>query len=325
MTMVFLRNDLKYTHALLGEALRRAREHQGISVRELARSAGIGHSQILRVESGAYDCMVDSYVRICGALGLRFSDLLERCISPNGDQYWLAVGEELKKPLLTGFQTDKKSLKSLHNVAFGGCVAVAWLLRVVSPKKTADALHYPADNLRHCFTSWASNLEREPLPMKQRFALLHQLQTGPVAAMIALFNFPTPDMVKEQVSRDASHKYNIAGSWWPFELSARIDEWDDRELRLLAWHRKQKLTETETLPSVAEVKSQLPSLLERLKKATAKKGKKSELAEFLQRVTKENVPLASVSRWLSGEREPGGEVALQMDVWATAQGYPRAK
>lgn len=86
-----------------------------------------------------------------------------------------------------------------------------------------------------------------------------------------------------------------------------------------------ELTDAETSSKVAEVKSQLPGLLERLKKATAQTGKKSELAEFLARATKANVPLASVSRWLSGEREPGGEIALQMDAWATAQGFPKGK
>ncbi len=59
----------------------------------------------------------------------------------------------------------------------------------------------------------------------------------------------------------------------------------------------------------------LPSLLERLKSITAGKGKKSELAAFL----KPRVPLSSVSRWLSGEREPGGEVLLQLLHWVALQ------
>lgn len=82
---------------------------------------------------------------------------------------------------------------------------------------------------------------------------------------------------------------------------------------------KWNLTDTETSSSVAEVKAQLPGLLERLRKATAETGKKSELADFLKRVTKANVPLASVSRWLSGEREPGGEVTLQLLRWVELQ------
>ena len=90
-------------------------------------------------------------------------------------------------------------------------------------------------------------------------------------------------------------------------------------------HEKSLLTDAETGSKVGGVKIELPGLLARLKKATAQKGKKSELAKYLQRVTKENVPLASVSRWLSGEREPGGEIALQLDAWATAQGFPKSK
>jgi DNA-binding transcriptional regulator YiaG len=73
------------------------------------------------------------------------------------------------------------------------------------------------------------------------------------------------------------------------------------------------LTDAETAHKVSSVKAQLPGLLERLKRATAETGKKSELAEFLK------APLASVSRWLSGEREPGGEVALQMLYWVEQQ------
>ena len=78
---------------------------------------------------------------------------------------------------------------------------------------------------------------------------------------------------------------------------------------------KNVLTEAETSSKDVPVKAQLPSLLERLKKATAATGKKTELAEFL----KPKVPLASVSRWLSGEREPGGEVTLQLLYWVELQ------
>jgi transcriptional regulator with XRE-family HTH domain len=57
----------------------------------------------------------------------------------------------------------------------------------------------------------------------------------------------------------------------------------------------------------------LPALIERLKKATEPRGKKTELAEFL------SVSLPRISEWLSGDREPGGETTLQMLQWVTAQ------
>jgi transcriptional regulator with XRE-family HTH domain len=53
-------------------------------------------------------------------------------------------------------------------------------------------------------------------------------------------------------------------------------------------------------------------LIERLKNVTRVRGKKAELAEFL------GVPSVSVSRWLSGDVEPGGEFTLRLLEWVQA-------
>jgi DNA-binding transcriptional regulator YiaG len=79
--------------------------------------------------------------------------------------------------------------------------------------------------------------------------------------------------------------------------------------KLPASSQKKDLTEAETCLKHVDVKAQLPNLRERLKKVTQESGQKSALAKFL------GVPLASVSRWLSGEREPGGEIALRLLHW----------
>jgi transcriptional regulator with XRE-family HTH domain len=75
----------------------------------------------------------------------------------------------------------------------------------------------------------------------------------------------------------------------------------------------QNLTEAEIVDIHTNVKYELPVLLERAKKVSSASGKKSELAFFLR------VPLASVSRWLSGEREPGGEITLRLLKWVEQQ------
>jgi transcriptional regulator with XRE-family HTH domain len=61
------------------------------------------------------------------------------------------------------------------------------------------------------------------------------------------------------------------------------------------------------------VKPQMPELLERVRKATSEKGEKSKLAELI------GVPLASLSQWLSGDREPGGEYTLKLLRWVELQ------
>jgi len=76
---------------------------------------------------------------------------------------------------------------------------------------------------------------------------------------------------------------------------------------------KKQLTSLSESVKFEIVKPQLPALLERLKSATKQKGKKTELAADL------NVPLASISQWLSGEREPGGEYTLKLLKWVEWQ------
>jgi transcriptional regulator with XRE-family HTH domain len=80
-----------------------------------------------------------------------------------------------------------------------------------------------------------------------------------------------------------------------------------------------RLTDTATYGNLTKVKAQLPSLLGRLNRATKESGKMSALADFLGKGTGHKVPLASVSRWLSGKREPGGEITLKLLNWVELQ------
>ena len=88
------------------------------------------------------------------------------------------------------------------------------------------------------------------------------------------------------------------------------------EIRKRLLHKtpeNKNLTNAATSDLLAEVKPQLPNLRERLKRATSESGKMSALADFLK------VPLASVSRWVAGKREPGGEITLKMLRWVEQQ------
>lgn len=64
---------------------------------------------------------------------------------------------------------------------------------------------------------------------------------------------------------------------------------------------------------LSPMEAQLPGLLERIKKATQERGKKSELATFL------GVNPVTVSKWLSGVIEPGGETTLKLLLWVEQQ------
>ena len=53
----------------------------------------------------------------------------------------------------------------------------------------------------------------------------------------------------------------------------------------------------------------MQALLQRLRRATSKRGMKTRLAKVM------GVPLANVSQWLSGVREPSGETTLRLLRW----------
>lgn len=96
-------------------------------------------------------------------------------------------------------------------------------------------------------------------------------------------------------------------------VTAREAEMYAIEEQRRAENKRNMLTEPSTPGKLPTVKSQLKNLLARVNRIAEQPGKMSELADSL------GAPLASVSRWLSGKREPGGETTLQLLHWVEQQ------
>ncbi|HEV2438192.1 MAG TPA: helix-turn-helix transcriptional regulator [Verrucomicrobiae bacterium] len=92
---------------------------------------------------------------------------------------------------------------------------------------------------------------------------------------------------------------------WPL-IGWRIGSPADSSKNILLTNKVDSLTSAEMQPV-------LPKLIERLKRATAERGKKSDLAKWL------GVHRQSVTDWLSGKQEPGGEITLRMLRWVEQQ------
>jgi transcriptional regulator with XRE-family HTH domain len=103
------------------------------------------------------------------------------------------------------------------------------------------------------------------------------------------------------------------------ETREALDRWDKARtansapIMLEIKVENNMLTHSATSLKEKPVRDQLPGLLERLRKVAERRGAMSALAKTL------GVPLASVSRWLSGEREPGGEITLKLLHWVEEQ------
>jgi hypothetical protein len=101
-----------------------------------------------------------------------------------------------------------------------------------------------------------------------------------------------------------------------FRGALPLSNWDSRDAQISRGmpfttqeQTKLPLTELAASGKYSDVKPLLPELVDKLKKATKQRGRKSALAKFI------GVPLTSVSRWLSGERAPGGETVLRLARW----------
>jgi hypothetical protein len=117
----------------------------------------------------------------------------------------------------------------------------------------------------------------------------------------------------------ANRLYLRGWEWFREYPPDPVEEWEKRleaMERARAEQESQKrllLTDVAASGKLAPVKSQLKNLLADLNRLTREPGTKTKLADFL------GAPLTSVSRWLSGEREPGGETTLKMLRWVQEQ------
>lgn len=206
-------------------------------------------------------------------------------------------------------------------------VLAAILVRVSAPVRRARFHTYPTEEWKGRFLRFAERLESN-VGAIDRTQVARGLREQPVAQLqrLGLLSRASLEQKRDDVRLPKAKRRGLSfgGELWSLTFAEVESLWglppatDEKT-------PKRELTDTETPSKVLPVKAQLPGLLERLKEATAGPGKKTELAEFLSKQMAAKVPLASVSRWLSGEREPGGEVALQLDAWVAAQGFPRAR
>ena len=119
--------------------------------------------------------------------------------------------------------------------------------------------------------------------------------------------------VDAKVSQVAVHKWLKGASPGAAELfnlasaNGVTVEW------FLGGDENQELTIAAESLTTDGVKPVMPSLIQRLKRATKERGQKSALAKWL------GVHRQCVADWLSGKQSPGGEYTLQLLKWVELQ------
>lgn len=71
----------RHFRASFASKLKLLREQAGLSLQELARRAGVDHSQLVRLEAAERSCRLETAVRIAGALGVSLGILTDESSS----------------------------------------------------------------------------------------------------------------------------------------------------------------------------------------------------------------------------------------------------
>jgi transcriptional regulator with XRE-family HTH domain len=316
-------SDLRFNAELAFRCLHLLREKRGLTQRALGALGNIAHSEVQRVESGQQECRLSSFIAICGELGVPPGWVLDLMIRSNPALFFQRLeGDPGFTNLMESLGiTVKREREDLALHLASACELAAVLLRLSAPRRRAQFQHYPTDEWRSCFLEFARRVESFAESF-DRMATLVALRNKPVATLKRFGLLPRASLEQKRddlrLPKSERKSLSFGGDLYSLKFE---ESWG--LLGIARTPGTNELTDAETRGRAGSVK--LPGLLVRLKKATEPAGKKTELAKFLSEQLATKVPLASVSRWLSGEREPGGEVALQLDAWASAQGYPKGR
>lgn len=319
------KSDILYMRNLLGVHLRQARDGAGFSIRKLEEFSGVSNSEISRVENGSQECRLESFVRICAALGIPCGQILDQVVFGQPQLYEEKIAAQ---PAVVKLLDRLKELGPLY-LANMGIIAsfAAHLIRCNRPADMARAVDYPDEGLRTVFLKFADLVELVRTP-GDRLKLLELLRDNPLAVLMH-YGLCDSEVVTRtlkalaegnSVADSESRKTILAAAkvrsdlpvWLPFVSSLAALEVPEAEKG-----GKSVLDSTSLKSNYGDVKSELEKLIARVKRLVTRQGAKTELARFL------DVAPARITEWLSDDaknrKEPGGYYALELLKWVEQQ------
>ena len=320
--------DSKLDKELLGKMLRVVREEGFLTVRDVASATGLDFSHLSQIELGRPNISVDTFVRICAALGIPPGILVETCLFVSRSIYhvnWL--NDEALKQWADMRNLAEVEKKECADFIAGSALVLSYLLKSSNPLFFVERIEFVVQEQKGRFEDFARGFSPSKVPETRRALLLNLVaDTWSTLRDLALLD---DSFLEKYLAQNKAKLPKDRKPWIPAPSQAYFREFAgevnplhrDIDVLISATKRynRQRQAKKTTLTNVSEVvnvrtmKPHLPILLGRLQMATTNRGGKTALAKFLQ------VPLARVSQWLTGDREPGGETTLRLLEWVTAE------
>lgn len=165
----------------LGTYLKNARLKMGFSLRDIEQRCGVSDSEIFKIESGNQDCRLETFVRLCAALGISWGQVLDDMVCSN----FVPFADRLDQdPLIVHFTKRYPEMREYvaSNVAMI-CALAVHLVHCSDPVARAGAVEYPSETLKQAFSTFAQCLRKKETPA-ERLSVIASFESEPMQEMI---------------------------------------------------------------------------------------------------------------------------------------------
>lgn len=281
----------------IGERLRTFRDLIGLSQLKLAALADVSVGAIKAYEGGRAALPWKVFAAISRAHGL--------------NPYWLALGQGHPR---APFESERLDHIAPH-VRFSQAFEAYFRWKIVLPKPA----RINAAKLGKLVRTLTGELHKLPtVAQKQRAALLENTTLADALAEVNRASAAwlgeagkLPPQLRRAANVHPVKRGSTAGRLGQMGHLSHLAGGEDSQEK--GWTTSAK---PEYVPGMSKAQAELQQLLSRARKATAKAGKRTELARYLE------VKLQRVSEWLSLDKDapkPGGEYTLQIQRWVALE------
>jgi len=303
----------------LGFYLRTARTRLGYSLRELEGISGVSDAQIRRIECGDFNCAIDTFLRLCVALGLPFGELLECIATPTESLVMKSLNSDpAVKALLreAGMLSDWQRAVGLQLLASLGLLLAHCVFSSNPAKRFADSA-FADDPMKRALEPLVASLDSN-IPADARLRFLCDLQQACLPTLLSLGFASHGEMVallKRHSDRPSMTSAFFGPepqnfpAWLPNPDLARIYSFTPFE----NWRKQQALDKFLNSESIRLMRLTWASLKSQLRKATEPRGKRAALAKSV------GIYQSRLNSWLDGEEQPGAELTFRLLEWVATE------
>lgn len=305
---------LAIERSLIGRHLALVRKAHGWSFSQLEQASGVSRSEIHRVENGAQDCRLVTFLRLAWALGVPWGHMLDNLSKPMEKKISLSWKKDdpkfadLEKTLdIKGWEDIGQFAAQVSEIAIFATV----LARFGNASRQAERVIYPDSETKLAFESYAAKLDINE-DWKWRLDLLRRLSQLPATTL------EEEGILPIRFLRDFLHRapqiknaYPHRKFWQPFDQLAMFP---DDPFAAAAKLNTDYIDTSQGFDNLLGMIRRVPTweeLKQTVRTHTAGRGEKSALAEEI------GVTRQVFSNWLAdgSKGAPNAEQTLRLLKW----------